>query len=205
MSDAETPSSSGAAPRPPQKQKPRIWLWVSVTLNVILIALLIGGLLRGHKVREHVRQAMSPPGYSEPMGPDQRVGPGARQGLVGERFARWMKDLPPETRQKVRRQLLDGAKRAKPLLDEARAARKEATALVRRGDGSPEALDAAFAKVRAADSAVQAHMQKTTLSVLVDLPPEVRERAVEGLFEAWSMRGGRGPNRGDEGPERPER
>lgn len=181
-------TNANAAPNSPApRQRRLVWLWASVGLNVVLVALLIGGVVRAHRMHDLTERR----DHASPFG--ERSGRG--EGAGGERFGRLIESVPDETRQKVRAKLLAAGREARPLLDAARQARRDALTVVRAPDSTPEAIEAAFGLVGRADLAVQQHMQKAVISVLTDLPPELRERAAERLMSGRPLREGRSGER----------
>jgi uncharacterized membrane protein len=182
-----------ATPPAAPARKPRRWgLWLSIGLNVVLIAALLGGVMRARAIRanfeERIAAAETTPdraqtwrehwqerrdGGADATGP--RGGPG------------WLGELTPDARAEVRAVLGQTLRDARPFAEAARQARREALEAAQQPEASVEEVQTAFARVREADARLQQHMHEGTIAALAGLSPEARLKAVEGMLRGRGL------------------
>lgn len=151
--------------------KPRIWLWVSLALNMLLIGAILGGLA----YRAH---APAPPPQDASA---SRLAP---RGFAAA--------LPPEHRAAYRQAARQALRAAREDIRAVREARRDVAELVRADPFDRQALEQALGRLRTAQGVVEARSQTVVIDVLADMT--VEERRV--VADQWMRPRERGADRG---------
>jgi len=145
----------------------RIVLIVSLALNVFVIGGLAGAAIMWQR--------------AETQRPLPGIGRPARLRQAAEA-------LSPENRRMVRQSIRATAQSLRPKVQEARAARIDTGRLLVQPELDRAALEAAFARARAADIAIRTGLEKAVIDAAARMPQSERERFVEALDRAGAMR-----------------
>lgn len=158
----------------------KIALAVLVLVNVFALAALGTTLVTLNRMESRIE--------AEPRSGGERRSP--RQML---------RDLDPETRERVTAALRASALAARPDFEEARRLRREALVGVTAPDFDPAVVSAALERSRAAELRGRKRIEDDALALMATLAPEDRARLAPIL-----TRSGRGRrDRGDRGPDGP--
>lgn len=157
----------------------KIALGVLVLVNVFALAALATTLVQLNRVETRLEAEHRPNG--------ERRSP--RQML---------RDLDPETRERVGEALRASALAARPDFEDSRRLRREAVATVTAGDFDPAAVTALLEASRAAELRGRKRLEDDALALMATLEPRERARLAPLLARSGRSRGG---TRGDRPPE----
>jgi uncharacterized membrane protein len=143
----------------------RTLLFVSVAFNLLIIGAAAGAFGAGIRLERQTAASARLPAPRE-----------------------FMAALPPETRMKVREELLRTWVQIRPLRQQAAQARRDAFDAVAAEPFDAARARAAFARVRAADDAALAAFHDNVITALAQMTPEERRRAVAALRNAVPRR-----------------
>jgi uncharacterized membrane protein len=90
-------------------------------------------------------------------------------------------ELPDAERRPFREALRDARRVMRPTIDESRAAKAQAAALLRQPDPDPRAILAALERVRVADAAIRAAVEQRAVAYAVTLPPAARAKLADAM------------------------
>jgi uncharacterized membrane protein len=141
----------------------RTLLFLSLAFNLLVIGAVIGAVGAGVRLQREAAGAVI-----------ERM-PGPRAFLAA---------LPPETRAKVRRELVRSWRESRDLRRSAAQARRDAFAAAAQEPYDVERVQAAFAELREADQAAIAVFHDNVAEALGALTPEERSEALEALRRA---------------------
>lgn len=174
----------------PRRYRRRRWpFWLSLTLNVVLVAFIVAAAIRLRDMR------------------DNFAGFGA--GLRPQEIVRM---LPPDARDEARAILRDDMKTMEPLMREAAEARRDAFRLMGAEPFDGTAFTAALDRIRKADAAIGDQTADAVGRIVLSLSAtdrkvlqiELEKRARRGGRDRGHDRDGRGPDDGERGPPPPE-
>lgn len=151
------------------------WLIASVLLNMLLIGIIAGLIVRGDD-------------SARATGPGQ---PGTERPFF---------DASPEDRRAVGRLLREGFQNVKPLRESQRQKRRELAKLLGTETYDAEAVKTLLAEMRASDEAVTAKIHSLIEPQLADLTPTQRKIVADALTRGpgrVGRRGERGERHGD--------
>lgn len=163
----------------------RTALFVSLALNLVAVSAVVGAFASGARLER----------------PGHHGGGLARQ----MRPRAFMDALPVETRRALRRDLAGDLAAISAQRTEVRDARLELYRVASADAYDADRVSGAFARVRAADAALQEPLHNALAQRLATLPADQRRAAIEAMTEGPRMmrrgdrRGGRGDGRRGEG------
>lgn len=141
----------------------RTLLFVSAAINLLVIGGIAGALASGVRVQRNDPEAIVA----------RMAGPRA-----------FMAALPPETRVKVRAELVNSWVETRAVRAEARSARRDAFTAAAQEPFDVERVKAAFARLRAADQAAIGVFHDNMIEAFGQLSPEERAAALDALRNA---------------------
>ncbi|GAB7537544.1 periplasmic heavy metal sensor [Burkholderia sp. 3C] len=144
-------------------------LIVSIVLNVFLLGAIAGGAYQW---------------FARHPGGSAAVKPGAKIAL---RFA--ADGLPPERAEQFREALASARRESRIFVREAREGRRDVLDLLAAPQVDRPAVDEALARTRQADSYLRAQVESNVVDFAQSLPPDERQRFVDGLRRSgqWRM------------------
>lgn len=150
----------------------RLWLLLSVLLNVFLVGSIGGGAWRWWSESAHAQRVAAVPAANPAS-----AGPASPRGL---RFA--ADGLAPAQRQAFRTGLRDVRRASAELARSSREGRAEVARLLAAPQFDRAAIDAALARTRSADLALRERVEGDVVGFAANLSPADRETLVQGLI-----------------------